>query len=873
MKAFEAAPFKEKARLRKKVQLMLSKAEDLKKTRQAVGVVAAIENRFKVPPQTRQIPTNEKNILLRSSRLHGNVFPPWDSEPDPKEFTGDPFSDASEFSLSAVQLGVFAGWKRPQEILGQDNRSINGQSNSFTISFTHRRRETIALKPQHDYDLVQDITTDCSVVASLCAGMRHLCPGPQSILPALMFPFDGTTREPMVSANGKYVFRMYVNGCFRKVVIDDRLPSSTTNSLLYVVDRQDPTLIWPALMEKAYLKVRGGYDFPGSNSATDLCALTGWIPEQIFTRNDGIDWDQVWSRIKTPYDYGQIIITLGTGYLPPENEDAIGLAGEHDYAVMDVREETWTGSRRMLVKNPWCDGVSWKGVGSFDVVSHATEDHPIKLKPGSFWMSFHDVTQNFETIYLNWNPSIFSQRQDHHFVWQPPDPTIALSFAYQPQYSMTSSADGKTWVLLSRHLQDGDLEIMRRHRSAPSLAHMSSKLGYMCIYIYDNHGKRVELQRQPALVYRGHLVDSPQTLAPFEAKRGVKYTVVASAQDLPLPKYSFTLSFYSDAPLLVAPAEPALKHYVEIRGSWTSRTAGGSNADSATYLQNPQLSLALPKTGPLTLLLSTALVELPVHVDLVWAGGKRVTSLNNRDLVITSGEYQRGCVLAQAASVDAGTYTVVCSTFYPGYTADFTLRVGSDTPCAVQQLPADSAGRLRTSLAPLPFRTSDAHKKQRAAVSAARLTSASVVVMRSEYSNPNPNPNYHHSGTLTAASASNSGRSGGGGGGGSTPRSRPSVRVTLEYGTGPDKTVIASTDGHGHDHDGGEFFQEVGPAGLRTAEFDIDPRAARARRLWLVVEQMGLCYPADRGADCGGLKIDILSDGVVCAGDWEAVDD
>lgn len=28
-----------------------------------------------------------------------------------------------------------------------------------------------------DSDLVQDITTDCSVVASLCAVMRHLKPG------------------------------------------------------------------------------------------------------------------------------------------------------------------------------------------------------------------------------------------------------------------------------------------------------------------------------------------------------------------------------------------------------------------------------------------------------------------------------------------------------------------------------------------------------------------------------------------------------------------------------------------------------------------------------------------------------------------------
>ena len=97
-----------------------------------------------------------------------------------------------------------------------------------------------------------------------------------------MYPFDHETMTPAVSKNGKYIFRMYFNGSWRQVVIDDRLPASSTDRTLYVVDRRHPRLLWPALIEKAYLKVRGGYDFPGSNSGTDLHAITGWIPEQIF---------------------------------------------------------------------------------------------------------------------------------------------------------------------------------------------------------------------------------------------------------------------------------------------------------------------------------------------------------------------------------------------------------------------------------------------------------------------------------------------------------------------------------------------------------------------------------------------------------------
>ena len=99
---------------------------------------------------------------------------------------------------------------------------------------------------------------------------------------SIMFPHEQTSLEPALSLNGKYILRMLFNGCFRKVMIDDRPPTSHSEQTLHVIDRNNPGLLWPALIEKAYLKVRGGYDFPGSNSGTDIWVLTSWIPEQIF---------------------------------------------------------------------------------------------------------------------------------------------------------------------------------------------------------------------------------------------------------------------------------------------------------------------------------------------------------------------------------------------------------------------------------------------------------------------------------------------------------------------------------------------------------------------------------------------------------------
>ncbi|RYP50436.1 hypothetical protein DL768_004028 [Monosporascus sp. mg162] len=850
--------------------------------------VAAVERRLKLPCSSRQLPT----------------------DPDPKEFSGPPFIDPSEFSLSERQSEVFAGWKRPLELVQED------------AEVDAKQMRSRLMESNGDYDLVQDITTDCSVVASLCASINHLKPGPTSILPALMFPINAENGQPQISANGKYIFRMYFNGCFRKVVIDDRLPSSSTDRTLYVVDRQNPGLVWPALMEKAYLKVRGGYDFPGSNSGTDLWVLTGWIPQQIFLQSDDVDFNQTWRRVKKAYDYGDVVVTLGTGRLSPDEEEMMGLAGEHDYAVLDMSETS--GNRKLLVKNPWCDGLVWKGVGSSARVSPDDDDakeQPAKLKPGTFWIGFDDVAQNFESLYLNWNPSLFTERQDHHFTWQLPEPTMANSFAHNPQYSMEAQADGNVWILLSRHFQDAELDIARS-RQAPTttLAAVSNRLGFMSLYIFaSNDGGRVQLPDNK-VIYRGPFVDSPQTLAPFEAKRGVRYTIAVASQDLPLPRYSFTLTFFSRAALAVHPARDPLPHYAEVSSAWTRRTAGG-NAASPTYSANPQFSLRVPPApggggpGPLSLLLSTARDDLPVHVGLVWAGGSRVSALTQRDLVASSGDYRRGCALAEVQRVDPGVYTVVCSTFDPGHLADFTLRVGSASPCSLAPVPADAAGRLRLRLPNLVFlhpattasnkntlsssstsslstltladrgfggagssaedddgwdETATTRLRKRAAIEVTRLTRASVVV--SPPSNTGTGTT-----TPTTIAAINPGAA-------ASPRRSPAVRLRVVYGSGPNRTVLAAT--------GDGEFREVGRGGLRTPEFDIEPLVAARRGVWLVAEQIGLSSPpssnfsapsswqgmqqatspAQQQQDERGLQVEIFSDAHVRVGEWETVD-
>ncbi|KAF5019764.1 hypothetical protein F66182_8201 [Fusarium sp. NRRL 66182] len=788
--AGEASNKKDATRLRLKCQQLIGQAEKLK---------AAL--------------TQAPSVLLRTSRLHGNVFPPWSSEPAEKEFqlaSGEKlFIDDATFTLSPRQAATFGGWKRPRDLY-----------NNFITD------DEIFMDSRSGYDLVQDVTTDCSVVASLCAAMRILT-GPNSALSSIIYPFDKVKGTPKLSASGKYVLKLHFNGCFRRVVIDDRLPSSTSDRTLYVIDRRNPQLIWPALLEKAYLKVRGGYDFPGSNSGTDLWVLTGWIPEQIFLQKEDLEIDRLWRRIKNAHDSENVVVTLGTGRISTEEEDILGLIGEHDYAIMDL--ETIGDSRRLLIKNPWCNGPVWKGGLSKPPDAGLSPEQPAESEhttsssvAGSFWMTLEDVFQHFESMYLNWNPALFSHRQDHNFTWHMPPRELSSSLVRNPQYSLQSPTGGSIWVLVSRHFVDAELEISRNRTD--TMAAVSGQLGFMSILVFDNNGHRVQVSDGD--IYRGPYVDSPQTLARLDTAPSKRYTIVIDQQEFPLTDYTLTLSFFSQSQLAVREAEDAMTYSKEVTGSWTRRTAGGSAA-CTTYVTNPQFKLSLPQPGPMSVLLSTNMPDIHVHVDLVWSQGKRVQTLKARGLAGSSGEYRRGCAVANVPHADAGVYTVVCSTFDSGQLADFILRVSSMTAVTVEPVPADAAGRLRKTLS--PFTLSDGEEVRRAQLSAAWLTRMSV----------------------TARSVTGSGMHPSDG-----PSSTLMVRVSVAHGWDPERKTIA-TSGEGE-------YEELRTV-VRTPELDMEPARIQREGMWLVIESIG----TPQAGEC--IELEIRSDCPVSVGRWELI--
>ena len=159
----------EKARLDSKCKELLTKAEALKQVRskhldQNADSSLASMTGLKEPTSSRKLTTREQIILLEGSKLNGFVFPPWKDDPTDAEFVlkegQNLFVDSQPLQLSPQQLQTFAGWKRPWEALSAIDFSQDGVR--LSTQPTMQRAKKV--------DIVQDMTSDCSVVASLCAG-------------------------------------------------------------------------------------------------------------------------------------------------------------------------------------------------------------------------------------------------------------------------------------------------------------------------------------------------------------------------------------------------------------------------------------------------------------------------------------------------------------------------------------------------------------------------------------------------------------------------------------------------------------------------------------------------------------------------------
>lgn len=809
------------------------------------------------PRSTRELTQSEQILLLRDSKLHGFKFPPWKSAPEPKHFLlkegdfgeSEQYVDSPDMQLSAKQQASFASWKHAAEALPPPSL-LTG-------------REPPTMRSDRPLDLVQDAATDCSVVASLCAAAAREEKGHDKLLYKTIYPHDTQKQEPVFSENGKYIVRLNFNGAYRYVTIDDRLPVSKTRRMLHILDRNNPSLIWPALLEKAYLKARGGYDFPGSNPGTDLWMLLGWIPEQVLLQDEETEIEDVWRSVRQCFQQGRVLLTAGTGTMTRRTERGLGLASRHAYAILDLKEEN--NQKLLLLKNPWSKTsnnensssgqassvngdraeeetlISWDDTEAETLVNTATPAPQLQapsMPASAFWVNSNEILQHFESLYLNWDPRLFTYRQDMHFSWNYGVASASSdSPADKPQF-IVQCAPGPLWLLLCRHFKSRDNPQSANILLLDADIRDGDKAnGFISLDVYENDGDRV--QTNITAIKQGPYVDSPQTLIKLESVQNRPYTVVVRGKDLPYDEYGFSLSAFSTSRISLTKVTTEYKFTTTVSSAWNAATAGG-NSESSSYFVNPQFQLSVPQKADLSLLLEGPTVSTNVNVKLVHSSGNRIFKMTRQDIIKDSGDYRPGSASALMQDLDPGNYTIICSTFQAGQEGPFTLRIQSTAKIEIAQLPSELAGRFLIDKLSLAVFYPNMDKMAMPIVPKKILRITAVAKLKPP----------------SASSASGQPLS--------AVQSRSPLRLSIELKrTAYKRTLAVSGDGK----------YEDSSVGIRTGDVYLAPDMRRMGDLWIVLDRLA----APAGGEVERFQLELLADGQVGKdfeiGQWRQWDD
>lgn len=192
----------------------------------------------------------EKRVLLITSNINKRDYVPFMHIDLSEKFQyAIPFTDKDGYlALSPKQKREFCRWVRPEEIC-QEPCIIHGSYPDY-----------LSIK--------QTVISDCSFVASLAVSALYEKRFGRKLVTAIIYPRT-KDKKPLYNPFGKYMIKLHLNGIARKVIVDDYLPLNKYGQLLcsYSSNKNE---FWVSLLEKAYMKVMGGYDFPGSNSVSIL---------------------------------------------------------------------------------------------------------------------------------------------------------------------------------------------------------------------------------------------------------------------------------------------------------------------------------------------------------------------------------------------------------------------------------------------------------------------------------------------------------------------------------------------------------------------------------------------------------------------------
>lgn len=603
--------------------------------------------------------TDEEEAIFTSSVVGKVIFQEWNQEEVEQDLARsvDKFTDPDGFlPLTPSQNPKFHSWKRPASFIKDPKMILLDKVSTNCVQ--------------------QTLVASCCFLAALTSIALHESKFNSKLLTPWMFPH--INQKPIYNSNGKYVFRLYLNGVPRKVVVDDFLPVDHKNQFLCSFS-SNSSEIWVSLLEKAYFKIRGGYQ-DGSIAATDLQILTGWIPEIIFlqrgesrgnnhnnhnhnnshnnspqhnTHHPHHPHTLLWDSLYYNFIIGNCLLLMVTwdlsdsvdGNFKHKVSPVTGLVANHGYSCLDMRVTTG-GQMLVKLRNPW-NSQRWKGKFSeYDFESWTPQmqkelDYDLAVQRaypnGIFWIPWEEICKYYGAIHVAWDPKIWQHRNLAHgrmnsLLPQPTlkgeipsgritiDPEFYLNF---PQYLLrfvdydkNNNNPFEISLVLNRHI------------------HLMSERDCINVDVYSGEDRIYFWNQADRAIYIGALTADNLVHLRLNLKNKNPIRLVIHHLD-PGQDLGHSLQILSPINFKLIKAEKDEKpiFYHEFKGTWTPNTAGGLQFPH----QNPAYVLKISEPTTLTIFLKYS-PKNSAKIRLCNWNGERKSWFDKNEIVADSVE-------------------------------------------------------------------------------------------------------------------------------------------------------------------------------------------------------------------------------------------
>ena len=240
-------------------------------------------------------------------------------------------------------------------------------------------------------DIIQGNLGDCYFLSALSALTRY------------QYLIVEKFRTKKYNEIGYYEMILFIDGEWQVIFVDDYFPFDPLQKT-FVAARPHRNELWALLLEKAWIKVNGGYtNAMGGLFNEAILSLTGF-PTEIFKHKkleQQIDIFNLYRNIEIGYKEGSI---MGCGSkVDDPNIKNIGLSPGHAYSI--VYPQKWKERNIYLIKlrNPWGKN-NWRGNWSDSSPCWTQECIQYfkysKKKDGTLWIELNDFINFFDNTFI-----------------------------------------------------------------------------------------------------------------------------------------------------------------------------------------------------------------------------------------------------------------------------------------------------------------------------------------------------------------------------------------------------------------------------------------------------------------------------------------